>query len=78
MILVGLSGARVGFAWLLDLYGSLGLFVVSVVAAVPGLVGILLGSEVRRRLPDRLCDIAGAFLFSVVGVWLVVVGAGGV
>jgi uncharacterized membrane protein YfcA len=78
MILVGLSGARVGFAWLLDLYGSVGLFVVSVVAAVPGLVGILLGSEIRRRIPDRLCDIAGAFLLSVVGVWLVVVGAGGV
>jgi putative Ca2+/H+ antiporter (TMEM165/GDT1 family) len=45
---------------------------------IPLLVGILLGSEVRRRLPDRLCDIAGAFLLSVVGVWLVVVGAGGV
>jgi len=77
MILVGLSGARVGFAWILNLYGSLGLFAVSVVAALPGIVGILLGSEIRRRLPNRLCDVTGAFLLAVVGVWLVVGGFGG-
>ena len=78
MVLVGLSTARVGFAWLLGLYGSVGLLAVSVVAAVPGIAGVHLGSGVRRRLPDRLCEVTGAFLLSVVGVWLVVVGAGGV
>ena len=78
MILVGLSSARVGFAWLLGLYGSVGLLAVSVVAAVPGIVGVSLGSEVRRRLPDRLCDFTGLFLLAAVGVWLVLVGAGGV
>ena len=78
MILVGLSGARVGFAWFLGLYGSVGLFAVSVVAAVPGIVGVSLGTAVRRRLPDRLCEVAGGFLLVVVGVWLVIVGTGGV
>lgn len=78
MILVGLSVARVGFAWLLGLYGSVGLLAVSVVAALPGIVGVRLGTAVRRRLPDRLCEFAGAFLLAVVGVWLVLVGAAGV
>ncbi|MDZ7688867.1 MAG: sulfite exporter TauE/SafE family protein [Halobacteriales archaeon] len=78
MILVGLSTARVGIAWLLNLYGSVGLFAVSVVAALPGIVGVRLGTSVRRRLPDRLCEVTGAFLLAVVGVWLVLVGAGGV
>lgn len=78
MILVGLSVARVGFAWLLGLYGSVGLVAVSVVAAVPGIVGVSLGTAVRRRLPDRLCEVAGGFLLAVVGVWLLLVGARGV
>lgn len=76
MILVGLSGARVGFAWLLGLYGSVGLVAVSVVAAVPGIVGVSLGSAARQRLPDTLCDVTGVVLLTAVGVWLSLSGAG--
>jgi len=78
MILVGLSTARVAFAWILGLYGSSELLAVSVIAAVPGIVGVYLGLGACRRLPDSFCEFTGAFLLSVVGVWLLLVGAGGV
>lgn len=70
MILVGVSTVRVAAAWTLGLYGADGVLAASVLAVVPGLVGVRLGGVVRSRVPDRY-QRAGVFvLLAVIGARL--------
>lgn len=78
MILVGVSIVRVGAAFTLGLYGTDGLFVVSAVAALPGLLGVVAGQRTRALIPDRY-QTAGVFaLLTVIGLRLTLTGIQGV
>jgi len=77
MILVGVSSVRVGAAWWLGLYESAGLLTVSVVAAVPGLVGVAVGRRVRRVVPERYQTAGALVLLLVIGVRLTASGLTG-
>ena len=76
VIIVGISGVRLALAWFLGLYGSDGLVAVSVVASAPGLVGVGAGAVLRRRLAERTLHLGVLVLLSVIGVRLVLNGAG--
>jgi uncharacterized membrane protein YfcA len=76
VIVIGISGVRLVLAWGLGLYGSNELVAVSAVSAVPGLVGVGAGAVVRRRLAERTLNIGVFVLLSVIGVRLMLDGAG--
>jgi len=76
LIVVGIAGLRLVLAWELDLYGTDELLAVSVVAAAPGLVGVGVGAFARRRLTERVLHLGVLVLLSVIGVRLVLDGAG--
>jgi uncharacterized membrane protein YfcA len=52
MILVGISGVRVGLAWTFGMYQTGNLLVVSVIASLPGLAGVRLGRQIRTFVPN--------------------------
>lgn len=70
MILVGISGFRVGLAWWLGLYESGAMLLYSVVVAVPGLVGVVSGRRLRDYLPTRYEEGFGLVVLIVIGVRL--------
>jgi uncharacterized membrane protein YfcA len=76
MILVGVSGLRVGMAWTLGLYGGGDLLLYSAGLSVPGVVGVTLGGRLRRFTSDRTQLAAVLLLLSVIGVRLVATGFG--
>jgi uncharacterized membrane protein YfcA len=77
MILVGVSGVRVGAAWLLGLYGTDTLLLVSVIAVFPGLVGVWAGGRIRSAVPETVRIGGTLALLVVIGVRLTLVGATG-
>jgi uncharacterized membrane protein YfcA len=76
MMFLGISLVRVGTALSLGLFEGVGLFVVSAFAAVPGLVGVEVGTRVRPRLPTRVQRTATFGLLVLVGVRLTMRGLG--
>ncbi|MDZ7689546.1 MAG: sulfite exporter TauE/SafE family protein [Halobacteriales archaeon] len=76
VIVVGISGVRLALAWELGMYGTNELLAVSVVASAPGLVGVGAGAVLRRRLAERTLHVGVLVLLSVIGVRLVLDGAG--
>jgi uncharacterized membrane protein YfcA len=76
MILVGVSGLRVGMAWTLGLYDGGNLLLYSAGLSVPGLVGVTVGGRLRRFSSDRTQLTAVLVLLSIIGVRLVAVGIG--
>ena len=76
VVVIGISGTRLALAWELGLYGTDELLAVSVVASAPGLVGVGAGAVLRRRLADRTLHIGVLVLLFVIGVRLVLSGAG--
>lgn len=82
MILVGISALRLAAAWGLGLFGagetgSLALVVLSVTAAVPGLLGVTVGQRLRRRLDERHVTVGALTLLVLIGVKLTADGITG-
>lgn len=76
MILVGISGVRVGAAWYLGLYEAGSLLALSIGAIVPGLLGVRVGGALRQYVPETYQTGGTMLLLSVIGVRLVTNGAG--
>lgn len=76
VMVIGISGTRLALAWELGLFGTNELVAVSAASAVPGLVGVGAGAVVRRRLAERTLHLGVLVLLSVIGVRLVLNGAG--
>jgi uncharacterized membrane protein YfcA len=75
MVLVGISMVRVVTAFALGLYGGSAL-PLSVAAVVPGLVGVRLGTSVRRFVPERAQTRGTLALLAVIGARLTATGFG--
>lgn len=71
IILVGISGLRVGLAWTLGMYQSDGLLFYSAIASVPGLVGVVLGKRLRVYVPDEYEQASVLVLLSIIGIRLI-------
>lgn len=76
MILVGVSGLRVGAAWVLGLYGGTALLTVSALAIVPGLVGVRAGQHARQYIPEAYQTAGALLLLTVIGIRLTTKGFG--
>jgi hypothetical protein len=74
LLLVGISALRVGLAFAFGLYGTGELLVLSILAAIPGLVGVSTGKRVRTRLSERRRTVLIYGLLTVVGVKLTLDG----
>ncbi|WP_246985308.1 sulfite exporter TauE/SafE family protein [Halorientalis marina] len=70
MMFLGIGGVRVAVAWWLGLYDSTDLVVLSTLAAVPGLVGVVTGKRLRPRISPAQRDGAVYVLLSVIGAKL--------
>ncbi len=75
MVLVGVSVVRVAAAFALGLYGG-GALSLSVLAVVPGLLGVSVGGLGRRYVPDRALTAGTFLLLAVVGFRLTGRGLG--
>lgn len=71
MILVGISGLRVGLAWTFGLYESSRLLLYSALVAVPGVLGVAVGRRLRGHVGDSAERGTVLALLSVIGVRLV-------
>jgi uncharacterized membrane protein YfcA len=71
MVFLGINAARVGTAWLLNLYPE-GVFLVSVAATVPAVVGVSVGKRVRWRVSEAWQRRGVLGLLTVVGLRLVI------
>jgi uncharacterized membrane protein YfcA len=76
MVLVGISTLRVGIAGGLGLYDAGDVFLLSVLAVLPGLAGVKAGGAVRPRVPERIQLVAVVALLAVIGVRLTLAGLG--
>lgn len=76
MVFLGISSVRVVVAGVLGLYEGSGLLALSAVAAVPGLIGVSLGTRARPRLERPTRRTAMFLLLSFIGVRLVTTGVG--
>lgn len=76
MVFVGVNGVRVGAAGLLGLYPSLTVFGLSVLAGIPAVAGVSVGSRLRSRLSTRVRRWAVLGLLTVIGVRLIAGGVG--
>jgi uncharacterized membrane protein YfcA len=76
MILLGISTVRIGTAWVLGLYGSAALLVLSAGAAVPGVLGVATGAHVRHKLPEQYVETGVHLLLTVAGLKLTLGGLG--
>lgn len=76
LVFLGLNGIRVAAAGFLGLYPSSTVLVASIVAAVPALVGVAVGRRFRSRVGPRPRRAVVLTLLSVIGVRLVLGGAG--
>jgi len=76
LVFVGINGLRVGAAGALGLYPDLGLVLASVAAAVPAVAGVAVGKRLRERVSERLRRGVVLGLLTVIGVRLILGGAG--
>lgn len=77
MILVGISTVRVAAAWVMGLYASGSVLSLSVVATVPGVVGVSVGSRLRTSVPEAYRAAGTLVLLTVIGLRLVTAGLSG-
>lgn len=71
LVFLGLNGVRVVAAGALGLYSTPTLVVASLVAAVPAVVGVGLGTRLRGLVPERWRDALVLSLLTVIGLRLV-------
>lgn len=76
MVLVGIAGLRVGLAAGLGLYTGGNTFMQSVLAIVPGLAGVSLGSRLRASIPESIQIVGVLSLLTVIGIRLTLAGLG--
>ena len=76
MILVGVSGLRVGLAWTFGLYDGTDLLLYSLAFSIPGLAGVSAGGWLRTRLADSLQLRLVLGLLSIIGLRLFAAGTG--
>lgn len=76
MVFLGLNAIRVGVAGALGLYPDAALFGLSVVAAVPTLLGVAAGQRLRDRVAERTRRLAVLGLLSIIGLRLLLGGLG--
>ena len=76
LVFVGINGLRVGAAGALGLYPDLGLALASVAAAVPAVAGVAVGKRLRERVSERLRRGVVLGLLTIIGVRLILGGAG--
>ncbi|MFW6153068.1 MAG: sulfite exporter TauE/SafE family protein, partial [Halobacteriota archaeon] len=74
LVLVGISTLRVGLAWGLGLYVLGPVLWVSILAIVPGLVGVALGRRVRWAIDERHLVPIVIVLLTLIGVRLLIAG----
>ena len=76
LVFVGINGLRVGAAAALGLYPDAAVVAVSIVAAVPAVVGVEVGKRLRVHISDRLRQGTVLGLLTVIGIRLVAGGLG--
>jgi uncharacterized membrane protein YfcA len=76
MVFLGLNAIRVAIAGLLGLYPNAAVFVASVVAAIPAVIGVAVGKRLRVVISQRLRRFVVLGLLAIVGVRLVGGGLG--
>jgi uncharacterized membrane protein YfcA len=76
MVFLGLNAIRVVTAAVLGLYPSLTVVALSVATSVPALAGVALGKRLRARVTERRRRFVVLGLLTVIGVRLVLGGAG--
>ena len=76
LVFVGINGLRVAAAGALGLYPDIGLVFASVAAAVPAVAGVAVGKRLRGRVSERLRRTVVLGLLTVIGIRLVLGGAG--
>lgn len=77
MILVGISSLRIGIAWTLGMYDAGSLFFLSILLAIPGLLGVSVGRRLRTSIPDRVELLSVLGLLTIIGFRLVTNGLQG-
>ena len=76
LVFVGINGIRVGAAGALGLYPDAEFALASVAAAVPAVAGVALGKRLRERVSQRLRRGVVLGLLTVIGIRLILGGAG--
>lgn len=76
MVFLGLNGIRVLAAGALGLYPSGGVLAASIVAVVPAIVGVSIGSRLREHVSARQREAVVLGLLAVIGVRLLLGGLG--
>ncbi|MFQ3294576.1 MAG: putative membrane protein YfcA [Natrialbaceae archaeon] len=76
MVFLGLNGIRVAVAGAFGLYPSTITIVASVVAAVPAVLGVAIGKQLRVVVTERVRRIVVLSLLTVIGVRLIAGGLG--
>ncbi len=76
MVFLGLNGVRVGIAGTLGLYPDPAGFGLSVAAAVPAVVGVVVGQRLRSGIGERTRRTVVLGLLAVIGIRLVLGGLG--
>lgn len=77
MLLVGISTVRVGAAWVLGLYATGSLLALSVLAAVPGILGVEAGGRIRGYIPSAYQTAGTLVLLAVIAARLTTNGLRG-
>jgi len=76
MLFVGLNSFRVAAAAVLGLYPNLAVVGLSVVAAVPAVVGVAVGKRLRVAVSERQQRAVVLGLLTIIGIRLILGGAG--
>ena len=74
LVFLGLNAVRVGAAGVLGLYPSTAVVIGSVLAALPAVIGVAVGTRLRDRVSERWRRTVVLGLLAVVGVRLVASG----
>lgn len=76
MVFLGLNTVRIGLAAAFGLYGDLAVFALSLGAIVPAVLGVEIGRRLRTRVSDRRRRQFVLGLLTLIGVRLLLAGAG--
>ena len=76
LVFVGINGLRVGAAGALGLYTDAAFALASAAAAVPAVAGVAVGTRLRDRVSERLRRGLVLGLLTVIGLRLILGGAG--
>ncbi|MYL66546.1 TSUP family transporter [Halorubrum distributum] len=76
LVFVGINGLRVGAAGALGLYPDAAFALASAAAAVPAVAGVAVGTRLRDRVSERLRRGLVLGLLTVIGLRLILGGAG--